>query len=256
MPKLTIITITYNAERYLKRTLESVRMALGNINDISQVEYLIIDGKSADKTLQIASQYKGFITKTVSEPDKGLYDAMNKGLLLASGDYVWFLNAGDEIYDSNVLTELFKNLNSHADIYYSDAMLVRDNGDEVGLRSKFTPHELPKSLKWQDFLTGMKVCHQAFIVKRDITPQYDITNLSADIDWEIKCLKSATKIKLLPFVLCKYLMGGTSVQNHRKSLTDRFEILRRHFGLSKTILAHLYIFWRGFWFSWKNGKYW
>jgi len=254
MPLISIVTITYNAEKYLTRTLDSVQAALNGV-DSSLLEYLIIDGGSKDNTLDIANQY-GFITKTVSERDRGLYDAMNKGLNLATGKYVWFLNAGDEVYDQQVLTRLIENFNSDADIYYSDAMFVRENGAEVGLRSQFTPHNLPTNLKWQDFETGMKICHQAFIVKKSIAPQYDITNLSADIDWEISCIKNARHTQLLQYILCKYLLGGTSVQNHRRSLLDRFSVLRKHFGFIPTVINHLFIFWRGFWFARKNGKYW
>ncbi|MCE7040563.1 glycosyltransferase [Dyadobacter sp. CY312] len=254
MSLITIVTITYNAEKFLGRTLHSVQDALRGV-DSGLIEYLIIDGGSKDETLAIADQYS-FITQTVSERDHGLYDAMNKGLNLATGKYIWFLNAGDEVYDPRVLTQLIENITSDADIYYSDAMFVLENGAEVGLRSKFTPHQLPQNLKWQDFATGMRVCHQSFIAKKSIAPQYDITNLSADIDWEISCIKNAGRTQLLNFILCKYLLGGTSVQNHRRSLLDRFSVLRKHFGLIPTIINHLFIFWRGFWFARKNGKYW
>jgi glycosyltransferase involved in cell wall biosynthesis len=255
-PLLTIVTITYNAEPYLGRTAESVKLALGPITDPKCVEYLIIDGGSRDATLKIADHYHAIITKTISEPDKGLYDAMNKGLRIATGKYVWFLNAGDEIHDASTLSQLLKTFETDADVYYSDALFVRDNGSAVGLRSKFTPHSLPKNLRWQDFALGMKVCHQAFIVKQTVAPEYDYTNLSADIDWEIRCLKTASAVQYLPFVLCKYLLGGVSVQSHKRSLTDRFTILRKHFGLFPTLFNHLRIFWRGFWFVRKNGKYW
>jgi len=256
MRLLTIVTITYNAEKYLGRTLKSVQTALLNTNKNDQIEYLIIDGKSKDNTIKIANEYPEIITKIVSEPDRGLYDAMNKGLVLATGKYIWFLNAGDEIYDKNVVSELLNNIENDADVYYSDAMLVREDGSEVGLRSKFTPHKLPKDLKWQDFSLGMKVCHQAFIAKKSIAPFYDITNLSADIDWEIECLKKANKIQFLEFTLCRYLMGGLSVKNHKRSLLDRFKVLRKHFGSIPVLWNHVLIFWRGFWFSRLNGKYW
>ena len=214
MPLISIITITYNAGLYLDRTLKSVQLALGKIEDASQVEYLIIDGGSKDHTLDIANQYSEFISKIISEPDRGLYDAMNKGMKLANGEYLWFLNAGDEIYDSNVLLKLFSASKTNADVFYSDAMFVRVDGTEVGLRSVFTPHPLPRTLKWQDFALGMKVCHQAFIAKREIAPLYDTANLSADIDWEITCLKNASNGQFLEFILCRYLLGGVSVQSH------------------------------------------
>lgn len=255
-PILTIITITYNAEKFLGRTLRSVENALQNVTDISQIEYLIIDGGSNDQTLTIANRYSHFITRIVSEKDKGLYDAMNKGMALASGEYLWFLNAGDEAYDAGTIANLIDAASTGADVLYSDAMMVRDDGSEVGLRSLVTPHSLPQNLRWNDFALGMKVCHQAFIAKKRIAPPYDYQNLSADIDWEIACLKNAAQVQFLPFILCRYLMGGLSVKNHRLSLKDRFTVLRKHFGLLTTLFNHLLIFWRGFWFARKNGRYW
>lgn len=195
LPHITIITVTFNAERFLERTLISVKSALIKLANPSVVEYLIIDGKSSDTTLRIADRYASIISKVVSERDTGLYDAMNKGITLATGKYLWFLNAGDELYDVNVLSNLLPQLENEADIYYSDAMMIREDGSEAGLRSISTPHRLPDNLKWQDFNLGMKVCHQAFIVKREIAPSYDMGNLSADIDWEITSLKSASTLR-------------------------------------------------------------
>lgn len=255
-PLLTIITVTFQAEKYLGRTLKSVEKALSQVKETALLEYLIIDGGSKDQTLMIANSYKHFVSKVLSETDKGLYDAMNKGLKLASGKYVWFLNAGDEVYDEETLQRLLYSLETGAGVYYSDAMMVRENGDEVGLRSQFTPHTLPTNLRWQDFALGMKVCHQAFIARRDIAPLYEYQNLSADIDWEIECLKRTEKVQFLPFILCRYLLGGLSVKNHRRSLTDRYKVLKKHFGLLPTLFNHARIFWRGYWFAKKNGKYW
>ena len=254
-PLLTIITVTYNAGQFLERTLNSVQSALAHVAEPAVVEYLIIDGLSSDNTLEIARSYP-FISKVISEKDAGLYDAMNKGQALASGRYLWFLNAGDEIFDESILRKLLLAFETDRDIYYSDAMMVRDNGAEVGLRSVVTPHQLPEKLKWTDFGTGMKVCHQAFLPKKSICPTYDIQNLSADIDWEINCLKNAASVSRLNFVLCKYLMGGLSIQNHKKSLSDRFSVLRKHFGLTRTLWNHLQIAVRGFIFARTKGKYW
>lgn len=254
-PLLTIVTITYNAEHFLPRTLKSAERALSEISDKTSVEYLIIDGGSKDQTVAIASEYP-FISKIISEPDRGLYDAMNKGQALATGKYLWFLNAGDEMFDHTTLSGLLAAFDKNADVYYSDALLVREDGSEVGLRSKFTPHDLPKNLSWKDFALGMKVCHQSFIAKKEVAPVYDYTNLSADIDWEITCLKNARKVEYLSFTLCRYLMGGLSIQNHRRSLLDRFNVLKKHFGLIPALWNHGIIFWRGFWFARKNGKYW
>jgi glycosyltransferase involved in cell wall biosynthesis len=253
---LSIITITYNAGRFLERTIQSIGPGgaadpLARLGPGFDFEYLIIDGASTDNTLDIVRQYEAWITHWQSEPDRGLYDAMNKGLHRAKGDYVWFMNAGDELHDPQTLPRLLDTLRTGtADIYYSDALFVRDNGSPVGLRSRITPHTLlplgkptnqSGSLSWVDMALGMKICHQAFVVRRGLAPDYLTDNLSADLDWEIRCLKAARRVELLPFVLCRYLIGGLSVQQHRRSLTDRFRVLVRHFGLLPTLWHHVRI---------------
>lgn len=245
MPIVSIITITYNAERFLERTIQSV-VAQGAMD----CEYIVIDGGSKDKTVSIIKQYENHITDWISEPDAGLYDAMNKGLHRARGQYVWFMNAGDELHDPKTLSRLLDRIRTtSADVYYSDALFVRDNGEPVGLRSAVTPHTLPSSLTWRDMALGMKVCHQAFVAKRSIAPDYPTDNLSADLDWEIRCLKAAQTVEFLPFVVCRYLIGGLSVQQHRRSLTDRFRVLATHFGLLPTLLNHGKIGWRAWQFK-------
>ncbi|WP_373514374.1 glycosyltransferase family 2 protein [Persicitalea sp.] len=246
MPLLTIITITYNAEQFLERTLFSVLKAASLVPGVADsIEYILVDGASQDGTLQIAERYSNLFARIVSEPDAGLYDAMNKGLSLATGDYLWFLNAGDEVHDGQVLSRLLHAIQNPADVYYSDALFVDESGQEIGLRSEVTPHALPQNVHWRDFALGMKISHQAFIVRRAIAPLYDATNLSADIDWEIECLKKSGKTVFLPFVLCRYLTGGLSVQHRRRSLLDRFKVLRKHFGLVPTVVNHIKIAARG-----------
>lgn len=250
--KLSIITITYNAEKYLERTIQSI------INQsIQDFEYIIIDGKSKDGTLAIAEKYKSSVNKLISEPDKGLYDAMNKGLKNASGDFVWFMNAGDEINDNQVVEKIYKAISDEIDVLYGDAFFVDNDGNIQGLRSEITPHRLPKDLKWQDMKLGMLVCHQAFIARKSIAPLYMENNLSADVDWEIECLKQAREVKYLNFVVAKYLTGGISNKQLKRSLLDRYEVLKKHFGLTGVITAHLQILLRGLnLIIKKRGKYW
>ena len=250
MPTVSIITITYNAERFLERTIQSIVA-----QPATDYEYILIDGASTDGTLDIVRKYERHITHWISEPDKGLYDAMNKGLHRARGEYVWFMNAGDELHDPQTLPRLLAQIEAtSADVYYSDALFVREDDSRrssspVGLRSKVTPHALPPNLTWHTMALGMKVSHQAFVAKRTIAPDYLTDNLSADLDWEIRCLKAARTVEFLPFVLCRYLIGGLSVQQHRRSLTDRFKVLVTHFGLLPTLLNHVKISWRAWQFK-------
>jgi glycosyltransferase involved in cell wall biosynthesis len=249
---ITIITITYNAEQFLERTIQSILAQTDQ-----DFEYIIIDGKSKDGTLQIAEKYKNRVNKLISEPDKGLYDAMNKGLKNASGDFVWFMNAGDEINDKETVSRIAQSVTQQTDILYGDTYFVNNEGEIQGLRSEITPHRLPKNLKWQDMKLGMLVCHQAFIARKSIAPLYMKNNLSADVDWEIECLKRAKEVKYLDFVVAKYLTGGVSNQQLKRSLTDRYEVLKKHFGLMGAISAHIQILFRGVGLILKNrGKYW
>jgi glycosyltransferase involved in cell wall biosynthesis len=253
---ISIITITYNADQYLERTIQSIM----NQSD-QDFEYLIIDGKSKDGTLQIAEKYKSRINKLISEPDKGLYDAMNKGLKNASGDFVWFMNAGDEINDKETVSRIRnvarESLPVSIDVFYGDTYFVNNEGEIQGLRSEITPHRLPKDLKWQDMKLGMLVCHQAFIARKSIAPLYMENNLSADVDWEIECLKRAKEVKYLDFVVAKYLIGGVSNKQLKRSLLDRYEVLKKHFGFWGAISAHIEILFRGIGLIVKKrGKYW
>jgi glycosyltransferase involved in cell wall biosynthesis len=249
--KLTIITITYNAEKVLERTLKSV------FDQTNQAfEYLIIDGASKDKTLKIAAEFG--VKNVYSEPDYGIYDAMNKGLTIAKGEYVWFMNAGDQIADNHVVDNLLIALAANADAYYSDTIIIDNNNMNLGLRSLITPHKLPSVLTWSSFKYGMLVCHQSFIAKKSIAPRFLLNHhYSADIDWEIKVLKESKNVVYLDFILSKYLTGGFSVKNLKASLIDRFIILKNHFGFVSTLFSHFIILYRGLVFMLsKKGKYW
>jgi hypothetical protein len=103
----------------------------------------------------------------------------------------------------------------------------------------------------------MLVCHQAFIARKSVAPLYMENNLSADVDWEIECLKRANEVKYLDFVVAKYLIGGISNKQLKRSLLDRYEVLKKHFGLMGAISAHVQILFRGLGLILKNrGKYW
>jgi glycosyltransferase involved in cell wall biosynthesis len=236
MPLISIITITYNAQEFLERTIASVRL-----QTVTDFEYILIDGGSKDGTMAIVEANKDIFDVIVSEKDKGLYDAMNKGLARATGKYVWYMNAGDEIAEVDAIEKLIKLAKNEPDIIYSDTIFVDNSGKELGLRTDILPHKIPEKLTWQAFKMGMLVCHQSFIVKRTIAPKYLLDNLSADIDWEINCLKSAKLNLVYPGILSKYLIGGVSNQQQFKSWKDRFTVLQSHFGFIPNLANHLKI---------------
>ncbi|MFC4209985.1 glycosyltransferase family 2 protein [Pedobacter lithocola] len=232
MPKLTIITIVYNNVRDIERTIKSI------VNQtFKDIEYLVIDGASTDGTLAVIQKYKSQISKIVSEPDKGIYDAMNKGLALATGDYILFMNSGDEIYDEHTVEEVFES-SPGADIYYGETEMYNDKWESLGRRR----HEAPESFDWKSFRYGMSVSHQAIYIKKSITTAYDLQyKYSSDIDWIIKAAKKSSNIVNVHRYVAKYLVGGMSKKKHRESLKERFQIFTKYYGLVPNILNHIII---------------
>jgi glycosyltransferase involved in cell wall biosynthesis len=251
---LSIITITYQAEAFIQRTLDSIFEQQNR----EEIEYIIVDGASKDDTINIINNHHIQVDQLISEKDKGIYDAMNKGILAAEGKYLLFMNAGDSFADENTLSQILDDLKKDPDVLYGDAIFVKESGQIIGLRSECTPHKLPNNLKWQDFKYGMLVCHQAFVVKRSLAPLYSMNYaLSSDIDWEINCLKNSCTITKTHYPICQYLTGGASVQNLKKSWKERFQVIENHFGTISSIYLHLIIIIRGIIFGIKQkGKYW
>lgn len=134
-PMFSIITICYNAASDIERTLQSVVA-----QTYRNIEYIVIDGASTDKTLDIISKYSAEVSQMVSEKDGGLYDAMNKGLSLATGEYVCFLNAGDSFFEEKTLEKIVQGLDgSTPDLIYGDTALVDKNGLFLRMRRLSPP---------------------------------------------------------------------------------------------------------------------
>ena len=172
-PKLSVITIVYNNVRDIERTVLSV------LNQTyPNIEYLIIDGASNDGTLDVLKKYESRFSKMISEKDKGIYDAMNKGLALASGDYVLFMNSGDEIYAPDTVERIF-SLSPDADIYYGETEMYDEDWNSLGRRR----HQVPEHFTWKDFKYGMSISHQAIYIRKSLTESYDLNyKLSSDIE--------------------------------------------------------------------------
>ncbi len=237
-PWLSIITITRNNLNGLKRTSASIQTLLKS----GKVEWVVVDGSSNDGTREFLESLSDANWK--SEPDSGIYDAMNKGLERSSGQYVWFLNAGDIFSDSLNPSHLLDYLNQEADVLWSDTVLYSPEGQNLGLRSEQTTRKIPKNLIPTSFLRGMVVSHQSFICKRSICIPYNL-NIKhvADYDWMIKVVKSAQKIIFLPDPICGFEVQGYSGQNRFASLRERFTVMYTHFGIIPTILSHIRIVW-------------
>lgn len=254
--KVSIITITYNAEKVLQRTLDSVRS-----QTYRDMEHLIIDGASTDETVAMADAYRQRASYDVvvrSEPDKGIYDAMNKGLRLATGDYVVFMNAGDTFHDERTLERVLGGITELRNsgtpelrpaVIYGDTDIVDSEGRFLRKRHL----SVPDRLTWRSFRKGMLVCHQAFYARQDIARDipYDLQYChSADVDWCIRVMKEAERrhlpLRRVPGVVADFMDGGNTTQNHRASLKERFTVMRRHYGLFTTLTMHAWFIVRAF----------
>ena len=233
--RISIITVCYNAVETLPATLKSIEEQSSD-----EFEFVVVDGSSNDGTLLLLEEHSGLIDRMISEPDKGIYDAMNKGIKLSRGKFLWFLNAGDSFHDSSTIDSLFRkmNLNPEAAIFYGDAMLVDQNRKELGLRRGSAPGKL--NLESLQF--GMDVCHQAFLVKRDVCQLYYTSYpLAADIDWMIRILKQSGEVSKTYLIFCNFLVGGMSSENIYRSWIDRYKVLRKHFGFWRNLKNHFRI---------------
>ena len=245
-PLFSIITVTYNAGKTIERTIRSVMEQTA----LEQIEYIIIDGASTDNTLEVVRhcQLPTANCQLVSEPDTGLYDAMNKGLRMATGRYVWFLNAGDTLHSPSTIEQLLPVIarrpqadeaNSSLDILYGETDIVDHDGRFIAHRRL----KAPAQLNWKSFRMGMLVSHQAFIVKRELAPPYDLQyRYSADVDWCIRCMKAAKNIHNTHMVLCNYLNEGLTTANRKASLKERFSIMARYYGWLPTVVRHGWFF--------------
>lgn len=230
----SVITITYNAADLLPPTAQSIAT-----QSFGYYEWIVVDGASSDSTVDVASQAPIAAKTIISEPDRGLYDAMNKGLHAARGEYVIFLNAGDAF-------PLPDTLRRYADaiaaaprkpgIVYGQTQIVDHSRRYVGERHL----RAPKTLTFKSFAQGMTVCHQAMAVRRDLAPDYDLHyRFSADYDWVCRILQASPLNVYIPAYTAAYLREGLTTKNHRKSLIERFRIMCRHYGTLPTLLRHI-----------------
>ena len=253
MITITYITVAYNAAAIIRRTLDSVLE-----QDYPHIRHLIVDGASTDKTLQIVEDYadrsnaagNGHVVLTTSEPDNGVYDAMNKGLRSATGDYVCFLNAGDFLPTADTVTRIVNTLGSQSPaVLYGDTDIVDGEGHFLRHR-RLAP---PEKLTWRSFRQGMLVCHQAFYARVDFAVQtpYDTTfRYSADVDWCIRIMKQAedegVPLLNLHCVVANYTEEGQTTQHHRESLLERYRVMQRHYGVLQTFFLHCWFVLRAF----------
>lgn len=231
--KVTIITVVYNDETRIASTLQSI-----NDQDFKDIEYIIIDGASTDSTLQIIHESNVKVDKLISEPDKGIYDAMNKGVQHATGKWIIFLNAGDTFYSENTLNEIFavKNIDKY-DVIYGRHMWNYDI-----FKKESTKRPLKLMYKTMPF------CHQASLTKREWLLEYPFDlryKLIADYDFFRKVYFKGAKFLYRPVIIANYLCtGGASGDNLLKVykenflITNNINIVIRIFWFLKKVLKY------------------
>lgn len=234
---LSIITVTYNSELYIREVLNSV-LAQGYHN----YEYTIIDGGSEDTTIQIIEemlpQFFGRL-KYISEPDNGIYDAMNKGIRMASGDYIGIINSDDR-YTDDCFTSVIRTIeesSSKPDVVFSDLKRIDQNGSPCGI----FVGDL-KGLK-----RGMTVNHPTCFVRREAYEKYGIFDLKyrivADYDLMLRIYHSGGTFVKCNTILAEYRDGGTSFNNYN-SVLEKYRIQRKYYSYFHCMYIRLRGFYR------------
>lgn len=208
--KISIITITYNSERTIEETIQSV------INQkYENLEYIIVDGGSTDNTLNIVNKYKENITKFISEPDEGISDAFNKGIKQATGEIIGIINS-DDMLNSNALNELNNVIEKEPkyDVYYGNGIIFDEKSNYI-----YKPTN-----KIEDILKYMFICHPATFVKKTAYEKYGVFDIKykCAMDFELlsKMYLNGAKFKYVDYECTWFRLGGTS---RKKAIITRDE---------------------------------
>jgi glycosyltransferase involved in cell wall biosynthesis len=205
-PIISVITVVYEAKNDLEETILSV------INQSDQhFEYIIIDGGSIDGTVDIIKKYNDYVSYWVSESDRGIYDAMNKGVNITKGEWVIFLNAGDRFFGSQTLEDLRTDLASGVDVVYGDVDIIYNN-------YRLTKRAGELSKIWQ----GMQFCHQSSIVRRKrlIDHAFGLDNpIAADLEWFIRAVDNGYVFRYHRQIISAVSAGGVSDKNQYRAVS-------------------------------------
>ncbi len=212
-PLLSIVSVTFNNKDGLKRTGQSIAT-----QNWRNYEWIVVDGGSADGSLDIIQSRELKPHIIISEPDKGIYDAMNKGLGLATGQYITFLNAGDQLAGNEVLAQISEALIQNPDFIYGDAL----ESDTGRIHNKSARSHLKSAL-------GMFTHHQAMIYRRALigNMRFDLRYaIAADYDFTLRYLDCCRIVIQAPFPVCIFESGGASQQNRHQGRLEQFRIRR------------------------------
>ncbi len=233
MPFITIITVCYNSSKTIERTIKSVLQ-----QEDEDYEYIIIDGKSTDSTIEIIKQYEPFFEgrmKWISEPDDGIYDAMNKGILKAAGKYVWIVNSDDYI-EPDALIYLSNHISKEQDdiVYCGSIRYFEEESGKTLFSESMNENTCKRAFK----LDQTNVVHPATIVNKTIYETYGLYDASlkllADCDWAHRLYENNVKFCFFDKVLTNMSNGGISGQYNWKrfkiSCSDRLIYFKKHYS--------------------------
>jgi glycosyltransferase involved in cell wall biosynthesis len=221
-PLITIVTVVYNGADFLEETINSVVE-----QKYDNIEYIIVDGGSKDGTLDVIKKYEGFIDYWCSQPDSGIYDAMNKGIELSEGCWINFMNAGDVLYNNKVISDIFPiSIKATPDIVFGDVHVRSQEGVSVkNLRAfKFTPFNL--------LLFGTRVvCHQSmFYCKKSIIKYSLDYSFKSELDQWLKLVRSGKRALKVNLTVASYRLGGLGQKHIERNSEEKDLVLKEHFG--------------------------
>jgi glycosyltransferase involved in cell wall biosynthesis len=223
-PKVTVITVVLNAVDLIERTLQSVIA-----QDYPNLEFIVVDGLSTDGTLEIIAKYSHGITKMVSGKDGGIYQAMNKGADLATGEWVLFQNAGDFFVDSGVISRAFQACNAaQCDVIYGDSIYVFED-------YRWVERAVPQATM-ED---GLGFCHQSCFVRTALQKEYGLDateRVAADYDLGLRLLKAGKVFQHVDVLITEFLTGGYSALAPQDTVRLRHRVYTKYFPRSKMVM--------------------
>jgi glycosyltransferase involved in cell wall biosynthesis len=229
-PKISIVTVVYNDVNHIEATINSV------LNQTyKNIEYCILDGGSFDGTLEIVNKYTKRINNFVSEKDDGIYDAMNKGIYLSSGDYILFLNSGDEFVNYDIIEQLANYIlsNNSVDVLYGDVKVYKTTHDFMYLR---------KSKDISNIKRDMVASHQSCLIKRELhlKENYDLKyKLASDYNFILKIFLNGATILRIPLAIAIITDGGVSDLNRKNVFREKL-IIKNELTFSIVNYVHYY----------------
>lgn len=225
-PKVTIVTVTYNAKEHLEQTILSVLE-----QDYPNIEYIILDGGSTDQTVEIIKRYQDRLAYWVSEPDGGIYDAMNKGIDVATGEWINFMNAGDSFSTADTVKTVFERLDSDTDIIMGGINLF----DSQNRFIKYNQVDDVSKILQQS------VCyHQAVFAKTDLAREYKYNlqyKVVSDYDFRVRCYVNKYRFQALDFPVANYMLGGFSDNHFERGALEALLILQSHTNDKEIVLS-------------------